>query len=101
MTFEVGKDYKTRGGWKARVIWGYRQVLVEPLRYYVIHKPNTGDESLCVHMPDGKAVALCQIGVSPPEYDQPVLHPADLLEPWPVPVVPESERQWAGPLLPE
>ena len=73
--FEIGKTYKTRGGWDALVIWKKTQ---GPIAYLnVIHKPNTEFESVVI-LHDEKGAVLETFSVnSPPFYDG---HPADLIE---------------------
>lgn len=72
---EVGKDYKTRGGWKARIIWKVAQ----RVEFYAIHKPETDQETGPIHHKgDGKAVCILAVG-EPPSYGQ---HPADIIEEW-------------------
>lgn len=45
--FEVGKSYKTYGGWEAKIIWKSGDVLI------AIHNPYTKDEVLVKHTKDG------------------------------------------------
>ena len=88
---EVGKTYRTHGGWKAVVIWK-RVMYEEPqpnfiapnINYYVIHKPNEGDErGPILHDEKGKAKKTFGFDVQePPIYDPNFIHPADLEEEW-------------------
>jgi len=84
MKFEVGKVYKTYGGWKAKIIWEiYNCDNFEwegNARYYVIHKPTEQFESaVIVHKKDGKAVSTLSVS-EPPQYETNL--PADLKEEW-------------------
>jgi hypothetical protein len=75
---QVGKDYRTRGGWKARVIWNSISGGSKAY-FYVIHKPGTEEESVCVtHAFNGFPDALLAVGF-PPDYGQ---HPADIMQEW-------------------
>lgn len=70
---EVGKKYKTVGGWPALVIYisetnGY---------FYAIHEPNTLQESTAItHKLSGMAVSFFAIG-EPPRFNHTL--PADIL----------------------
>lgn len=73
---EVGKAYRTRGGWKALVIWRSTRAGGGVI---VIHRPHTEDESIPV-LHDFGGIALTLFAVNPaPAYGQ---HPADLVEAW-------------------
>lgn len=77
--FEVGKEYRTRGGWKARVIWAPTGIVIGRVNVYAIHKPGDVQESCPVlHDGDGRAEATLAV-YNPPTYGG---HPADLMEPW-------------------
>ena len=75
---EIGKTYKTYGGWDAIVIWkSFSKPDEEEQTYVVIHKPGTQDESgIVMHNEDGSAVSIFSIN-EPPTYD--LHHPADLV----------------------
>jgi len=76
MIFEIGKDYKTRGGWKAKIVWTHSCGTI-----HVVHKPGEGEyvESIpVIHNEKGKAVGLLSVGEAP-TYGQ---HPADLISEW-------------------
>lgn len=97
---EVGKDYKTRGGWKARVIFETTMygrmseilVGVEPDEtarlfpaLYVIHAPGTTRETMpIIHAMSGHAIACVGLVLGPqlPTYGKIIDHPADLVERW-------------------
>ena len=83
MKFEVGKYYRTYGGWKAMIIWKcYKQdIFGEEYQYYlVVHKPEGENESNVVsHKYDGRAVSILAVN-EPPLYG--IHHPADLKEEW-------------------
>jgi len=95
---EVGKDYRTRGGWKARVIFettNYERLLVNAtgavpdetsrLRptYYVIHEPGTYRETLpMIHFPSGCIIHRIDTGDNPPTFGVKFEHPSDIIEPW-------------------
>lgn len=76
--FEVGVDYRTRGGWKARVVWisgvGWTRSM------WVVHKPGGGDESVPIShkLCDGEAITVFSVNEAP-VYGK---HPADLIERW-------------------
>jgi len=79
---EVGKKYKTYGGWEALIIW--RREQVDPKTgnkiygYYVVHKPNTAEESVPIgHDNFGRVGSIFAIN-EPPVYGE--QHPADLKE---------------------
>ncbi len=74
---EVGRTYKTRGGWDAVVIWHKSpRFMVDADAYYAVHKPGTDDESVPIfHWPDGRAGTTFSIN-EPPSYDG---HPADIV----------------------
>lgn len=77
---EVGKYYKTYGGWKALVIWKVNKWLNVNHYVLVIHKPETAEESNVVsHDSNGKAVSCFSVN-EPPQYT--AHHPADLMEIW-------------------
>lgn len=80
---EVGKYYKTYGGWKALVIWERcKQISVNETQpyYLVIHKPKEEDESNVVsHDYNGKANSILSVN-EPPQYSEHL--PADLKEIW-------------------
>lgn len=85
MKLEVGKYYKTYGGWKAIVIWDINKFksLVnwhgQP-KYYIIHKPKEDGESAPIaHNSNGAAITTFSV-VEPPRYES--HHPADLKEIW-------------------
>jgi hypothetical protein len=72
---KVGDTVKTYGGWEALVIWEHSNDREQG--YYIIHLPNTKDESVPIyHRQNGKAV--CSFSVSaPPTFDK--HHPADIV----------------------
>lgn len=79
MELEVGKYYRTYGGWKAIVIWQVNKWTNTNHNVLVIHKPNTSEESHVVsHTSEGRAITLFSVN-EPPVYGQ---HPADLKEEW-------------------
>ncbi len=80
MKLEVGKCYKTKGNWKAKVIWEKFWPNQNPPYYCVIHKPGEDGESdpIC-HYPNGKVIDDT-MGEALPCYTG---HPADLVKPWP------------------
>jgi hypothetical protein len=75
MKFQVGKVYRTRGGWKALCIWEATMVYAST-QYYFIHKPKESDESgPILHCLDGMArtvFSVCEI----PYYGN---NPADIV----------------------
>lgn len=78
LKLEVGKYYKTYGGWKALVIWKVNKWLNINHYVLVIHKPETADESNVVsHDSNGRATSILSIN-APPQYTE--HHPADLKE---------------------
>jgi len=91
LDISVGLDYKTRGGWNARVIWKFLILQSEDdgiikiagrdqgreTTFVVIHKPNTLEEHLAFHDLFGRAVTSFSVQ-EPPVFD--VGHPADLME---------------------
>jgi len=80
MKLEVGKYYKTYGGWKCIVIWKVYAGFGQKEHYLVIHKPYDERESCVVsYNPDGKAVSVFSVN-EPPTYN--IHHPADLKEEW-------------------
>lgn len=76
MSVELGKIYKTHGGWDAKVIWVTRG----SLGCFVIHKPGDAQESFPVahDAVTGKALPAFVVG-GPPTYDGD--QPADLIIP--------------------
>lgn len=74
---QIGKTYKTRGGWDAVVIWGVSRNIVYPARgFYAIHKPYTDKESGPIfHGDSGEAKVTFAVN-DPPTYDG---HPADII----------------------
>ncbi len=80
MELEVGKYYRSRGGWKAVVIWETTKISnLVTTYYYVVHRPATKDESIPVcHDSNGRSQSSFSVN-EPPSYD---LHPADLVELW-------------------
>lgn len=68
MNLKVNKNFKTRGGWKCRIIWERVNVLADG-KYLVIHKPGskTFESGAIIHEIDGKARAIWSIG-APPNY---------------------------------
>ncbi len=73
--FEVGKTYKTIGGWAAKVIWRHDGI---PVRFFVVHKPTEqGEFGPVMHSFDGIAEPTFAI-FEPPRFGQ--AHPADLTE---------------------
>jgi len=83
MKLEVGKSYKTYGGWKALVIWEEYlkkdEVYIGMENFWAIHKPKSKDESPPIlHSIDGKARNTFSVEVnSPPRYNE-KHHPADI-----------------------
>lgn len=72
--FEVGRSYKTVGGWEAKIIWRSVHTLVpEFISYCVVHKPYSGNEAIIIHSEDGKCYSSFTVP-TPPLYDVP--HPA-------------------------
>lgn len=76
MAVELNKEYNTVGGWKAKVIW----ICEFSHLCYVIHKPETKDETYPVvhNKYDGKSATPFSV------YDRPVFdkqHPSDLIIP--------------------
>lgn len=70
---EVGKKYKTVGGWEALVIHISKQIS----GFYAIHAPGTENESApIIHEHTGMAVPVFVIG-NPPRYGK--LLPSDIL----------------------
>ena len=73
---ELGKIYKTHGGWDAKVIW----VSEYNMACCVIHKPNTPNESFPVAHDKNTGVAVNSFTVGAiPTYG--VSQPADLVIP--------------------
>ena len=65
-----GKAYRTKGGWKANVVW-----VNEDNSMYCIHQDEKGSSSLVFHYSDGVSKAV--LGVyEPPTFGRD--HPADL-----------------------
>ena len=82
MKLEVGKYYKTYGGWKALVIWKcYKQEIFgeEQQCYLIVHKPKEEDECLVSCNHNGLATSTFSVN-EPPTYKQ--HQPADLKEIW-------------------
>lgn len=70
---EIGKKYKTVGGWIAFVIF----VSVQKGVFYAIHAANTPQESLpIIHKMSGECMPAFSIN-DPPRFGK--LHPADIL----------------------
>ena len=70
---EVGKTYKTRGGWDAIVIW---KTSTKFPMFSVVHKPQTDEEMPHImHYPDGKHSTAFSVDETP-SYGQ---HPADII----------------------
>ena len=81
MKLEVGKYYRTYGGWKAVVIWKVYAGLNQKEHYLVIHKPYDEDESHVVsYNTEGESLTAFSIN-EPPRYNE--HHPADIKEEWP------------------
>ena len=77
---EVGKYYRTYGGWRALVIWEcYSQFGGANQFYLVIHKPKEEDETSITHDYNGKPRTTFSVN-EPPTYTE--HHPADLKEIW-------------------
>ena len=102
MTIEVGKSYKTRGGWRAKIVHigpqfnctvigrdaGFSTTIVAVLAIHycpdkdhakhpaMFYKP----EEVAYHDEDGKAMPMAAVGVFPPTFGREILHPADLIE---------------------
>ena len=75
MNFEVGKDYRTRGGWRARVIWIFFPPFPTASRLVVCHHPKES-QSISLHDKDGALltyVGHASLGGN---------HPADLVGEW-------------------
>jgi hypothetical protein len=74
MEAELGKIYKTRGGWDAKVIW----ISSTNLACYVIHQPGTLQESVPIshNKMTGESVAALSVA-PPPIYGR--QQPADLI----------------------
>lgn len=82
LKLEVGKYYRTYGGWKALVIWKcYKQdILGEEQQYYLIaHKSKEEDEVITSCDYNGKAISTFSVN-EPPQYSEHL--PADLKEIW-------------------
>lgn len=91
LNISVGLDYKTRGGWVARVIWQFTRLQSEEegsitiagkdqgreTSFVVIHRPHTLMEHLAFHDLGGRAVTSFSVQ-EPPVFE--VGHPADLVE---------------------
>ena len=76
MKLEVGKNYKTRGGWKAKVIWIVQRPQGFPWAW-VIHRPGEQFESEAMrHQADGAYF----VGAESMYLEE---HPADLIAVWP------------------
>ena len=76
--FEVGKYYKTRGGWKAICVWICQSDIQDSI--YFVHRPGEKNiESVpIIHNPLG--IALSSFSVNdPPHYG---IHPADIIGEW-------------------
>lgn len=75
MSFEIGKSYKTLGGWEAKVIWKNKGML------YVIHKPNTEEEKGPIFQMYDGSYDYANFSVNEaPHYN---IHPANLtIEEW-------------------
>jgi len=75
-SFEVGEDYLTRGGWKAKVIWVFKA----STGMLVVHKPGEIEETAGIlhDAASGRALATFSVN-APPSFDQ---HPADLIAKW-------------------
>jgi antitoxin component YwqK of YwqJK toxin-antitoxin module len=99
--FEVGKSYRTVGGWEAKVVW--RKVFKsgklladikqatsgldesdcfpfkedEQITFVVIHQPYTNNEVVIIHTEDGKCFSQSAVN-EPPLYAE--SHPAWLTE---------------------
>jgi hypothetical protein len=79
MKIEVGKSYKTRGGWKAKVIY-----CLDLNKYVVIHYNYNGE--ICQFHDEKGFVQLYSVIFKPAEtfsshFDNfGILHPADLIE---------------------
>jgi len=70
---EVGKSYRTVGGWIALVIYISSQKGI----FYAIHANNTPQETVpIIHKMGGEAMSAFAIG-EPPKFGK--LHPADIL----------------------
>ena len=77
LKIEVGKYYRTYGGWKALVIWK----TIDNYNCFVIHKPKEADESIPImHRMSGIAYYFSAADNVPPTYE--AHHPADLMEEW-------------------
>ena len=70
---EIGKSYKTVGGWIALVIYISSRNGI----FYAIHASNSPQESIpIIHKMDGECMSAFSIG-EPPRFGR--LHPADIL----------------------
>lgn len=90
MGFELGKSYKTVGGWKALIVYISTNLVksyscedtqsirtIESSIMYVVHEPHSYKESAPVaHGAFGKVLGGYLTVGAPPLYGQP--HPADL-----------------------
>ena len=77
---EEGKDYRTRGGWKATVV----HVATDKLPYLerhavVVHKKGTSDERVTHHYASTGKVEITLAVLEAPHYDG---HPADIVKEW-------------------
>ena len=83
LKIEVGKYYRTYGGWKALVVWKcYKSDMLEEeyQTYDVVHKPEEdGEVSQISHDYEGKATTIFSVN-EPPQYGS--HYPADLKEIW-------------------
>lgn len=77
---EVGKEYRTLGGWKAKVVWRLGNNLLGSTVdcFIVIHRPEAPDEKQGYCTGSGKAYSTLAID-EPPAYGQ---HPANIVEEW-------------------
>lgn len=96
INLQVGKSYKTRGGWRARVIYvgdGITGLFVGrdsfsdvPLKAIAVHdNPNPpdqkyGKEIIAFHDEIGRASTIHRVSTEPPTFGDFQLHPADLVE---------------------
>lgn len=101
MTIAEGKSYRTRGGWKAKVIHvgppmnstciGRDTFGKFPCVIAIHANPDMRENTLMVdchykaeevayHTLEGKAVPAANVGVLPPTFGREILHPADLIE---------------------
>ena len=78
--FEIGKTYKTHGGWDAQVVWIRNSSVEGAMNVFAVHKAGTDEESypICHNAETGKAFAIFAVAEAP---TYAASHPADLIAP--------------------